>query len=58
MPTSSQKQPKKSVKKPVSDAPVVTGVREIVIQGEENTDPTASFTAAKRDPTTIEIIIN
>ena len=47
MPTSSQKQPKKSGKKPVSDAPVVTGVREIVIQGEENTEPTASFTAAK-----------
>ena len=58
MPANSQKQPKKSVKKPVSDAPVVTGVKEIVIQGEENTEPTASFTAAKRDPKTNEIIIN
>ena len=58
MPASSRKQPKKSVKKPVSDAPVVPGVREIVIQGEENTEPTASFTAAKRDPKTNEIIIN
>ena len=58
MPSNSQKQPKKSVKKTVSDAPVVTGVKEIVIQGEENTEPTASFTAAKRDPKTNEIIIN
>ena len=48
---------KKPAKKPVSDAPVVTGVKEIVIQGEDNTEPTASFTAAKRDPKTNEIII-
>ena len=58
MPSNSQKQPKKSVKKSVSDAPVVPGVREIVVQGEENTEPTASFTAAKRDPKTNEIIIS
>ena len=58
MPTNSQKQSKKTAKKPVSDAPVVTGVKEIVIQGEDNTEPTASFTAAKRDPKTNEIIIS
>jgi len=57
MPTNSQKQSKKTAKKTISDAPVVTGVKEIVIQGEENTEPTASFTAAKRDPKTNEIII-
>jgi len=57
MPTNSQKQSKKTAKKTASDAPVVTGVKEIVIQGEENTEPTASFTAAKRDPKTNEIII-
>ena len=58
MPTNSRKLSKKTAKKPVSDAPVVPGVREIVVQGEENTEPTASFTAAKRDPKTNEIIIN
>ena len=58
MPASSQKPSKKQAKKAVSDAPVVPGVREIVIQGEENTEPIASFTAAKRDPKTNEIIIN
>ncbi len=58
MPSNSQKSSKKVDKKPKSDAPVVPGVREIVVQGEANTEPTTTFSTVERNPETNEIIIN
>ena len=57
MPASSQKPSKKQVKKPVS-APVVPGVKEIVIKGSDFVEPDTSLPTITRNPDKNEIIIS
>ena len=65
MPTNSQKPPKKSTKKRdengryiKSDAPVVEGVKEIVVQGSDSVEPDTAQPTITRNPDKNEIVIN
>ena len=58
MPASSQKPSKKQAKKPVSDAPVVPGVKEIVIEGSDFVEPDTPQPTVTRNPDKNEIIIS
>jgi len=65
MPSNSQKQPKKSAKKrdengryTKSDAPIVEGVKEIVVQSTDSVESDTTQPKITRNPDKNEIVIN